>query len=145
MGSEMCIRDSPHLIYIDESGLNLWTSRTRGRSRRGQRAPRVVGARCPNFTLILTVSSQRGRGRMHHSIHKTKTTADVFNAFLSDLLQRVQPNEVVTVLLHGQYIMLSAFYGSGRSAGQHFLTFSTGLLSVPQHSRELLQGLESRA
>ena len=57
----------------------------------------MVRERCPNFTLILAVSSQRGR--VHHSIYNAGTTADVFNSFLSDLLQRVQPNEVVTILL----------------------------------------------
>lgn len=96
--AEWLLAEDPHLIYIDESGFNLWTSRTRGRSPRGQRASRVVGARrCPNFTLILAVSSQRGR--VHHFIHNGGTTADVFNAFLSELIQRVQPNEVVTLLL----------------------------------------------
>ena len=51
----------PELIYVDESGFNLWTARTRGRARRGARAVRVVnGQRGANFTLILAVSSQRG-------------------------------------------------------------------------------------
>lgn len=96
--AEWLIAEDPHLIYIDESGFNLWTNRTRGRSQRGQRAQRMVGARrCPNFTLILAVSSQRGR--VHHSIHNGGTNADNFNAFLTQLLQHVQPNEVVTILL----------------------------------------------
>ena len=30
--AEWLIAEDPHLIYIDESGFNLWTSRTRGRS-----------------------------------------------------------------------------------------------------------------
>ena len=66
--AEWLLAEDPHLIYIDESGFR----------------------RCPNFTLILAVSSQRGR--VHHFIHNGGTTADVFNAFLSELLQRVQPN-----------------------------------------------------
>ena len=95
---EWLIAEEPHLIYIDESGFNLWTHRTRGRSQRGQRAQRVVGARrCPNFTLILAVSSQRGR--IYHSIHDRGTTAEVFNAFQENLLQHIQPNEAVTLLL----------------------------------------------
>ena len=35
----------PELIYVDESGFNLWTARTRGRARRGARAVRVVNGR----------------------------------------------------------------------------------------------------
>ena len=51
----------PKFIYVDESGFNLWTARTRGRARRGVRAVCVVnGQRGANFTLILAVSSQRG-------------------------------------------------------------------------------------
>ena len=95
---EWLIAEDPHIIYIDESGFNLWTSRTRGRSLRGQRAQRVVGARrCPNFTLILAVSSQRGR--IHHAIHNGGTNAEVFNSFLTDLLHHVRADEVTTLLL----------------------------------------------
>ena len=55
------MEQSPELIYIDKSGFNLWTARTRGRVRSGARAVRVVnGQRGANFTLILAVPSQRG-------------------------------------------------------------------------------------
>ena len=44
----------PELIYVDESGFNLWTARTRGRVRRGARAARVVNRQHgANFILIL--------------------------------------------------------------------------------------------
>lgn len=88
----------PHIIYIDESGFNLWTSRTRGRAPRGHRAQRIVGARrCPNFTLMLGVSSQRGL--VHHIIRGGGTTAEAFNSFLSDLIDRFLPNEEAVLLL----------------------------------------------
>lgn len=49
------------LIFIDESGYNLWTARTRGRSLRGEPAIRVVsGRRGQNFTVSFAVSQERG-------------------------------------------------------------------------------------
>ncbi len=49
------------LIFINETGVNLYTKRTRGRAPRGQRAIRTVnGRRGPNFTMLLAVSNQRG-------------------------------------------------------------------------------------
>ena len=96
--AEWLIAEDPHIIYIDESSFNVWTSRTRGRSLSGQRAQRVVGARrCPNFTLILAVSSQRGR--VHHTVHNGGTTAEKFNNFVTELLQQIPAGEVVTLLL----------------------------------------------
>ena len=59
------------IIFVDESGFNLWISRTRGRARKGERAVRIVGAqRGANFTLILAVSSTRGR--IHHEVFQGK-------------------------------------------------------------------------
>ena len=67
------------LVFVDESGFNLWISRTRDR---GQRAVRSVGESrgCPNFTLILAVSKQLGI--IHHDFFKGGTIADRFNAWL---------------------------------------------------------------
>lgn len=94
--AEWVVGQDPHLVYIDESGFNLWLNRTRGRSARGHRAQRIVGARrSPNFTLILAVSPRLGR--VHHSIHNGGTTAEVFGNFLRDLRQHL--HEPVTLLL----------------------------------------------
>ena len=71
------------LIFVDESGFNLWLPRTRGRARRGQRAVRIVGgSRGLNFTLILAVSNRRGI--IYHSFYEGATNADRFNAWLRD-------------------------------------------------------------
>ena len=48
---------SPLTIFIDESGYNVWTSRTRERSIVGQPAiRRVHGRRGENVTIILVIS-----------------------------------------------------------------------------------------
>lgn len=49
------------LIFVDEAGFNLWTSRTRGRALIGEPAIRVVnGRRGRNLSMIFAVSQERG-------------------------------------------------------------------------------------
>lgn len=75
---------SPRIVYIDESGFNVWTQRTRGRARIGQRAVRTVhGQRGENLTLILAVSPQNGVEK--HSFHVGGTTAAKFREFFASL------------------------------------------------------------
>ena len=70
------------IIYVDESGFNLWLARTRGRARVGQRAVRIVGSRKgPNFTCILAISNIRGV--IHHEFRAGGTRIDNFNAFIT--------------------------------------------------------------
>ena len=52
-------RHASEMVFVDESGFNLWISRTRGRAHRGQRAVRIVcNQRGANCTLILAVSAR---------------------------------------------------------------------------------------
>jgi len=70
----------PEMVFVDESGFNLWLSRTRGRAHRGERAVRVVnGQRGQNFTLILAVSTE---GVRHIDFYEGEVTADRFNTWL---------------------------------------------------------------
>lgn len=65
------------LIFIDETGVNLYTKRTRGRAPVGQRAVRTInGRRGPNFTMLLAVSNQRGL--LHHSYFQGGMTGPRF-------------------------------------------------------------------
>lgn len=69
------------LIYIDETGINLYCSRTRGRALVGQRAVRVVnGRRGRNLTICFAVSN--ARGLMHHQLVEGGMTSDTFAQFL---------------------------------------------------------------
>ena len=46
-----------NLLYVDECGFNLFTRRTRGRARVGQRAVRqVCNSRGKNINIILAIS-----------------------------------------------------------------------------------------
>ena len=50
-----------HRIYIDETGMNLHLSRSRGRAEAGRRAARIVcGQRGENMTVILAISDRVG-------------------------------------------------------------------------------------
>lgn len=72
----------PTFIFVDESGFNLWISRTRGRARRGERAVRIVhGQRGRNFTLILAVSNE---GVVHHEFYEGGTSCERFNSWLEE-------------------------------------------------------------
>ena len=69
------------LIFIDEAGVNLFCSRTRGRAVRGNRAVRVVNAqRGRNLTICFAVSS--ARGLVHHEILEGGMTNLRFRDFL---------------------------------------------------------------
>ena len=89
---------SPRVIYIDESGYNVWTQRTRGRAIVGERAVRIVNSqRGRNVTLILAISAQRGIE--YFSFHVGGTTAVVFQTFFSALSQTIGvDNDAIFVL-----------------------------------------------
>lgn len=76
-------------IFIDETGFNLWLRRSRGRSRRGQRAVRVVGhRRGNNLSIIFAVSNVRGL--LHHDIIEGGMNAERFVSFLQHISNNVE-------------------------------------------------------
>lgn len=80
------VGDHRELIYVDESGYNLWISRTRARAPRGQRAVRIVGGRTgPNFTLTIAVSNLRGL--VYTSTKEGGSNIAYFNNFLHEASQ----------------------------------------------------------
>lgn len=89
---------SPRVVYIDESGFNIWTQRSRGRARIGERAIRTINSqRGENLTLILAVSPQHGIE--HSQFHSGGTTSSVFQDFFAELSERIgHENECIFVL-----------------------------------------------
>ena len=83
--NELQGRPEPYeVVFVDESGFNLWLARTRGRARAGQRAVRTVGGRRgPNFTCIMAVSNTRGL--IHTEFRDGGTTGAVFIQFLEQV------------------------------------------------------------
>jgi hypothetical protein len=77
-----------HLVFIDETGFNLWTRRSQGRSRRGQRVRRVVVTqRGVQVNLVQAVSPTAGL--LHHKIVAATMTAERFQTFVEELLEVV--------------------------------------------------------
>ena len=80
--------EQPEIVFIDESGFNLWLARTRGRARAGQRAVRTVGGRKgPNFICIMAVSNTRGL--IHTEFLDGGTNGAVFVNFLEEVSMRL--------------------------------------------------------
>jgi transposase len=71
-------------VFVDEFGVNVWTSRRRGRARRGDRAVRVVeGQRGSNVTICLAVSEELGL--VHYVILNGGMTQAAFSDFLMEV------------------------------------------------------------
>lgn len=71
-------------VYVDETGFNLWTKRTYGRSRVGTRVNRVVGGqRGRNATVIAAIAD--GGGVLYHEVHFGKVNGETFKQFMVSL------------------------------------------------------------
>jgi len=72
------------VIFLDESGYNLWTARTRGRSKIGLPATRVTqGQRGTNVSLLLAVSVIAGVEKYH--FQTGSITKEIFQGFINEL------------------------------------------------------------
>ena len=79
------IRD--HVIYVDESGYNVFTRRSIGRARRGERVQRqVCGSRGRNVVLILAISPTLGV--VHHWLRQMTVTRATFQEYLNELIEK---------------------------------------------------------
>ena len=76
-----------HLIFIDETGYNIWTRRSQGRAPRGIPARRVVHRqRGRNCNVIFAVSSEVGS--VHHRIAFETMTRERFEEFLAATIEQ---------------------------------------------------------
>ena len=70
-------------VFVDEAGCNMWTQRTRGRSKIGLPAVRIVnGQRGQNLTTILATSNT---GIIKSKTFFGGTTKIIFQEFINDL------------------------------------------------------------
>lgn len=85
-------------IFVDEFGINLWTSRTKGRSPKGERSVSIVeGQRGRNITICLAVSDTLGL--VHSRILEGGMTKDRFSDFLSEMVELLEFQEDHFVIL----------------------------------------------
>ncbi|KAG7165130.1 putative DDE superfamily endonuclease domain-containing protein 15 [Homarus americanus] len=85
------------LVYIDETGFNLWTKRTYSRARRGERVHRTVGGqRGRNTTVIAAIAEHCGI--LYHEIHYGSVTKEVFSDFIASLAAIIGDARSILVL-----------------------------------------------
>jgi len=89
-----------HSIFVDECGYNIWTARSHGRARLGERAHRqVCGQRGRNVTVALAVSPTTGL--VFHSEFPGGMTGQRYNDFLTQARLNLDPNEHVIFIYDG--------------------------------------------
>ena len=87
-------------IFVDGCGYNIWTTRSHGRARLGERAHRQVrGQRGRNVTVALTISPTNGL--VFHSAFLGGMTRQRFNDFLTQVRLNLDPNEHVIFIYDG--------------------------------------------
>ena len=91
-----------HTVFIDECGYNIWTARSHGRARRGERAYRqVCGQRGRNVTVTMAISPTNGL--VFHSAVIGGMNAHRFDDFLAQtrLHVNLDPDEHVIFIYDG--------------------------------------------
>jgi transposase len=94
------------LIYLDETGYNIWTRRSQGRSRRGQRVRRVVHTqRGVQVNIVQAISPTLGL--VHHQTLAVTMNAARFQQFIEEMMhavtvrEDVQPGDQFCVVMDG--------------------------------------------
>ena len=89
-----------HTVFVDECGYNIWTARSHGRARRGERAYRqVCGQRGRNVTVCLAISPINGL--VFHSAYLGGMNAVRFSDFLVQARLNLDPDETVIFIYDG--------------------------------------------
>jgi len=80
-----------HCVFIDECGYNIWTARSYGWARIGERAYRhVLGQRGRNVTITMAVSPTAGL--VHYTAQVGRINAQLFNDFLGQARRQLNPD-----------------------------------------------------
>ena len=89
-----------HSVFVDECGYNIWTARSHGRARTGERAYRqVCGQRGRNITVALAISPTNGL--VFHSPILGGMTGPKFDDFLAQTRLNLDPDEHVIFIYDG--------------------------------------------
>ena len=89
-----------HSVFVDECGYNIWTARSHGRARQGERAYRqVCGQRGRNLTVTMAISPINGL--VFSSAAVGGMNAERFNNFLAQARTNLDPDESVIFVYDG--------------------------------------------
>lgn len=86
------------VLYIDESGINLYQRRTKGRAPVGQPVHREVNPRGKNVNVIIAICSEIGV--VHYSVSQETLDHQKYQKFMDDLVRIAAPmfNEPVHII-----------------------------------------------
>ena len=89
-----------HCVFVDECGYNIWTARSHGRARQGERAYRqVCGQRGRNLTVTMAISPINGL--VFFSAFVGGMNAARFDNFLTQARTNLDPEESVIFVYDG--------------------------------------------
>ena len=89
-----------HCVFVDECGYNIWTARSHGRARQGERAYRqVCGQRGRNLTVTMAISPINGL--VFSSAAVGGMNAERFNNFLAQARMNLDPDKSVIFVYDG--------------------------------------------
>ena len=88
-----------HCVFVDECGYNIWTARSHGRARRGERAYRQVCQRGRNLTVAMAISPINGL--VFSSAALGGRNATRFDNFLAQARTNLDPDEEAIFVYDG--------------------------------------------
>lgn len=87
--AEFMLGLQPHarIVFLDETGYNLWTRRSQGRALVGRPLKRTVTTqRGPNVTVCMAIAAEFGL--VHSTVQRGGQTIGRFQAFMNELCER---------------------------------------------------------
>ena len=88
------------VIYVDETGYNLYTMRTRGRAAVGERAIRTVcGSKGANTSVIAAISDQHADGVLYYEIVQGGVNREKFIDFMQSLCAIIGEDDDVKIVM----------------------------------------------
>ena len=88
-----------HCVFVDECGYNIWTARSHGRARQGERAYRQVCQRGRNLTVTMAISPINGL--VFSSAALGGRNATRFDNFLAQARTNLDPDEEAIFVYDG--------------------------------------------
>lgn len=88
------------IIYVDETGYNLYIMRTRGRAAVGARAVRTVcGSKGANTSVIAAISDQYADGVLYYEIVQGGVNREKFEDFMQSLCTILGEDEEIKIVM----------------------------------------------
>lgn len=96
----MQLNPGTRIVYVDETGYNSYTMRTRGRAPVGERAVRTVcGSKGANTSVIAAISDQYADGVLYYEIVKGGVNREKFASFMQSLSAVIGEDEEVKIVM----------------------------------------------